>query len=345
MGAAWHPGQVLLVGFSGTRIPRDLAEDVAAGRVGGVIFFSRNVESPEQLRSVIRHLRELQPDGAPLLVAVDQEGGRVARLRDPWATWPPARSLGEHGDPGLAREFGSALGTQLRREGFNLDFAPVVDVDSNPQNPVIGDRSLSARSQVVGELGAAVVEGLQASSVAACAKHFPGHGDTDLDSHLDLPSLSHERTRLEEVELPPFRAAIKAGVASIMTAHVVFSAIDPTRPATLSPDAIALLRHELAYDGVVFTDDLEMGAVAKHHSVEQRILGPLRAGVDGLLVCSKADMRAEAIRLLEGAADALVERAIERIRDLKARFPGQVPEDGELPDPEHVALSSRIRGG
>lgn len=312
--------------------------------MGGVIFFSRNVESPAQLRDAIAHLRRLEPADAPLLIAVDQEGGRVARLRDPWATWPPARALGERGDPELAQTFGAALGTQLRREGFNLDFAPVVDVDSNPANPVIGDRSLSDTSQVVAELGAAVVRGLQESAIAACAKHFPGHGDTDLDSHLDLPTLAHDLVRLEEVELPPFRAAIEAGVASIMTAHVVFSALDPKRPATLSPDAIALLREQLGYDGVVFTDDLEMGAVAKHYPVEQRILGPLRAGVDGLLVCSKADLRAEAIGLLEGAADALLEPALVRIRALKAAYPGQSPEDIDVPDPDHVALSNRIGG-
>lgn len=344
MGAAWHPGQVLLAGFSGPRIPRDLAQDVEAGRVGGVIFFSRNVESPAQLRDVIAHLRRLEPADAPLLIAVDQEGGRVARLRDPWATWPPARTLGEHRDPDLARTFGEALGVQLRREGFNLDFAPVVDVDSNPLNPVIGDRSLSDTSQVVADLGAAVVRGLQGTGVAACAKHFPGHGDTDLDSHLDLPSLGHDLARLEEVELPPFRAVIEAEVASIMTAHVVFSAIDPKRPATLSPDAINMLRERLGYQGAVFTDDLEMGAVAKHYSVEERILGPLRAGVDGLLVCSQADLRAEAIRLLQRAPDALLEPALVRIRALKAAYPGQSPEDVEVPDPQHVALSARIGG-
>jgi beta-N-acetylhexosaminidase len=196
---------------------------------------------------------------------VDQEGGRVARLKEPWTVWPAARAVGRTGSAATAREMGQALAEELRACGIRYDFAPCVDVDTNPRNPVIGDRSFGDDPDLVARLGAAMIEGLQQGGVAASAKHFPGHGDTDVDSHLDLPSVDHSRARLDEIELRPFRAAIAAGVASVMTSHVLVREIDDARPATLSPAVITgLLRQELGYTGVVVTDDLEMQALAKH---------------------------------------------------------------------------------
>jgi beta-N-acetylhexosaminidase len=184
--------------------------------------------------------------------------------------------------------------------------------------------------------------------VAACAKHFPGHGDTDLDSHLDLPSLPHDLERMREVELPPFAAAAAAGVASIMTAHVVFQAIDRKRPATLSPEVMAILREELGYDGVVFTDDLEMKAVADRYRPAQLVSGVLQAGVDALLVCKEIDLVREVLRLLESSPDALVERGIARMLAFKRRFPPPpLPErdSPRPPYPDHLELAARVRQG
>jgi beta-N-acetylhexosaminidase len=230
------------------------------------------------------------------------------------------RQLGDRDEPEATRAFADALAHELAELRIHLDFAPVVDVDTNAQNPVIGDRSFGRDPARVIRHAVPVIEGLQAGGVAACAKHFPGHGDTDLDSHLRLPRVRHDIHRLREVELAPFAAAAAAGVASIMTAHVVFEALDPRRPATLSPEVMALLREELRYDGVVFSDDLEMKAVADHWRPEAMVQGALEAGVDAMLVCSDAGLRDEVLQRLERAPDGLVERALARVIALKRRY-------------------------
>lgn len=320
MSSWWQPGQLLFVGFSGTEVPRDLARLLGQGRIGGVILFSRNITGPEQLRGLVRDLHEAAPPEVPLLVAIDQEGGRVQRLKAPWTLWPPMRQLGRRDEPETTAAVARALARELSDLGIGLDFAPVVDVDTNPANPVIGDRSFATTPEAVARHGAAFIAAMQDAGVAACAKHFPGHGDTRSDSHLELPRLPHDLDRLREVELPPFRAAVAAGVASVMTAHVLFEGLDRRRPATLSPEVMHLLRGELAYDGVVFSDDLEMKAVADHFTPEQRVRGSLEAGCDALLVCSQADLRDEALRLLEKSPDALLEAPLRRVVAMKQRY-------------------------
>lgn len=342
----WQPGQLLFVGFSGTSVPPELAARIREGRVGGVILFRRNIEDPEQVRALTSELHRLAPVDAPLIVAIDQEGGRVQRLRKPWTEWPPMRSLGQRSvDDTIA--FARALALELLDAGFDLDFAPVVDVDSNPQNPVIGDRSFGRDAATVSRHAVALIQTMQELGVATCAKHFPGHGDTDLDSHLALPRLELDRARLDRTELPPFRAAVAAEVASIMTAHVLFPKLDAKRPATLSPAVMAVLRDELGYDGLVLSDDIEMKAVADHFSVEDRSLGCLRAGVDVILACSQADLREEVLAKLERAPDELLEHPLRRMIAFKQRFGARlsvVPltEIGP-PFASHVALAERLR--
>lgn len=344
----WQPGQLLFVGFSGTVVPPDLAARIREGRVGGVVLFKRNIEDPQQVRALTRTLHELAPPDAPLTIALDQEGGRVQRLRDPWTEWPPMRTLGDRCVADTAA-FARALALELLDAGFDLDFAPVVDVDSNPQNPVIGDRSFAREPATVGRHAAAMITAMQELGVATCAKHFPGHGDTDLDSHLALPRLELDRDRLERTELPPFRAAIAAEVASIMTAHVLFPKLDPKRPATLSPEVMGILRDELGYDGLVFSDDIEMKAVADHFSVDDLSLGVLRAGVDVVLVCSQADLREEVLAKLERAPDCVVEHGLRRLVAFKQRFGATVrvvplTEVGP-PFASHQALAEQLRAG
>ena len=264
MADGWHPGQLLFIGFDGVALPDDVAALVAAGRVGGAILFARNVESPDQVRRLVADLHAAAPDERPLTVAIDQEGGRVQRLRAPWTEWPPMRVLGERGRVADSRAVGVALGRELADLGIDLDFTPCVDVDTNPANPVIGDRSFAREPEDVARHAVALLQGLQSAGVAGCAKHFPGHGDTHLDSHVALPRVAHDLARLRAVELPPFRALAEAGVASMMTAHVIVSCLDPERPATLAPSVLELLRGEVGYDGLVFGDDFEMAAVADH---------------------------------------------------------------------------------
>lgn len=347
MGHRWQPGQLLFVGFEGLECPRPLLELVGAGRIGGVILFARNIGDPQQVRRVVADLRARAPEDAPITIAIDQEGGRVQRLRKPWTEWPPMRRFGEVGETVWTAELARALATELADLGIGLDFAPVVDVDSNPNNPVIGDRSFSREAGTVARHAASFIDAMQSKGVACCAKHFPGHGDTHTDSHFALPKLPHDLDRLFEVEIPPFQAAIAAGVASIMSSHVVFEAIDKRRPATFSPDVIALLRDRLAYDGLVFTDDLEMKAVADHWQPRDMVDAALGAGVDALLVCKRFDFATEILARLERCKDAQIERALERVAAFKQRFPGPSPEDPAGPPyPDHIALADRVvRGG
>jgi beta-N-acetylhexosaminidase len=285
--------RVLTVGFRGTAIPPELHELLQRG-IGGVILFARNVGSPRDTLALVRELKQIAPE--PLLVSVDQEGGSVARLRAGFTTLPSLRSVGRTKDAQLTRELGGVIGRELRAVGIDLDFAPVLDVDTNPLNPVIGARSLGAAPALVAELGVALALGLDDAGVAACGKHFPGHGDTIQDSHLALPRLSHTLERLRQVELVPFQAAACAGIAAIMTAHVVFEALDPQRPATLSGAVVGgLLRRELSYDGLVVSDDLEMQGVAAAYSIEDAVVLGLGAGVDHFLICHSAERAARAI--------------------------------------------------
>jgi beta-N-acetylhexosaminidase len=237
------------------------------------------------------------------------------------------RALGRLDSEDHARRMGAALAAELRPCGIGWDMAPVVDVDTNPANPVIGDRSFGADPERVGRLGAAMIHGLQEGGLAACAKHFPGHGDTDLDSHLELPLISHSLGRLREVELPPFRKAIEAGVAAVMTAHVLLPELDEKRPATLSPRILqTLLREDLSYDGVVVSDDFEMKALAQGWPTGEAAVLAAQAGCDLLSVCKSHDAQVAAIEALVRAreGDEIAARAMDasvlRLRRLKERF-------------------------
>src|SRR5688500_3123304 len=226
-------GQLLIGSFPGTTIPPELRSLAREFGLGGVILFARNIEAPEQVAELSHDIQSLATE-LPLWVSVDQEGGRVARLRSPFTEWPPMATLGRSGDAALASRFAAALAAELKAVGVTLDYAPVLDVHTNPKNPVIGDRALAEDAEMVGKLGAAIVRALQGNGVAACGKHFPGHGDTSADSHLELPIVEHPPDRIRRVECVPFRAAIKADVAFIMTAHVLVPSLDEENPATLS---------------------------------------------------------------------------------------------------------------
>jgi beta-N-acetylhexosaminidase len=318
------------VGFDGFEPSLDVRRLVREFRVGGVVLFSRNVDGPEQVAELVRELQSLARDARhelPLLVAVDQEGGRVARLREPWTVWPPLRALGRAGSEELARRMGESIAAELKACGIRYDFAPVVDVDTNPANPVIGDRSFGDDPEAVGRFGAAFIRGLQGAGVAAAAKHFPGHGDTDVDSHLELPLVDHGLSRLEDVELRPFRHAVEAGVASVMTAHVLVRELDDRLPATLSPRVVEeLLRGKLAYSGVVVSDDLEMKAVAKGWNAGAAAVLAAKAGCDLLLVCARAEAQVEALEGLVRARERdeitwdEMDAASTRIRALKQKY-------------------------
>lgn len=320
-------GQLLIGSLPGTTITPELRSLAREFQLGGVILFGRNIEAPEQVAELSHDIQSLATE-LPLWVSVDQEGGRVARLRAPFTEWPPMAVLGRSGDAELAFRFAVALAAELTAVGITLDYAPVLDIHTNPKNPVIGDRALAENADAVATLGAAIIKGLQDSGVAACGKHFPGHGDTAVDSHLDLPIVEHPPDRIRRVECVPFRAAIRAGVAFIMTAHVLVPSMDEENPATLSPHLVrGLLREELDYDGVILSDDLEMKAIARTWAPPEAAVQAIAAGCDGLLICSGA-IEAQAAtleRLVHAVEEGLIpykrlEDALIRHRRAKERF-------------------------
>jgi beta-N-acetylhexosaminidase len=287
---------LLWIGFDG-KIPTPEAARLIHQGVSGVILFARNVGTSDETRTLVRELKAIAP--GPLLLSVDQEGGRVARLTEGFTRFPALREIGGK-SPDDVRAIGRQLGAEVSGAGFDIDLAPVVDVDSNPANPVIGERSFSRDPHVVASLGAAMIEGLQ-EHVAACAKHFPGHGDTDKDSHYDLPRLPHALDRLRACELVPFKAAVAARVACVMTTHVVFDALDPGVAATMSAPAIRLLRDEVGFGGVCVSDCLEMKAISEHFGCGTAAVRAVSAGVDALLVSHTAEAQHEVIASLAAA--------------------------------------------
>ena len=334
-------GQLLIGSLPGTAITPEMRALAKEFSLGGVILFARNIEAPEQVAEMSIDVQGLATD-LPLWVSVDQEGGRVARLKAPFTEWPPMAVLGRSGDVQLAGRFAAALATELRAVGITLDYAPVLDIHTNPKNPIIGDRALAEDADAVARLGAAIIKGLQENGVAACGKHFPGHGDTSVDSHLDLPLVEHPPDRLRRVECVPFREAIRAEVSFIMTAHVLVPSLDDEKPATLSPRIVqALLRNELEFQGVILSDDLEMKAIAKTYTVPDAAVAAIAAGCDGLLVCSgNVEVQAATLEALVHAVEEQripykrLEDALTRLRKAKERF---------LAAPVSLQRNSRIR--
>jgi beta-N-acetylhexosaminidase len=339
-------GRLLMVGIPGTTLDADTHRILEDLHVGGVILFRRNVGSPQQIAALTSALHAL-PSGP--LVAIDHEGGRVTRLAEPFTQFPPAAVVGRSGDVDLAHAVGRAMAEELVSVGIDLNFAPVLDVHSNPANPVIGDRAFGADPALVSAMGIALLRGLRAGGIIACGKHFPGHGDTMTDSHLELPVVERPRAELIRIELAPFRAAIGAGVPLLMTAHVLYLALDRSQPATLSrPILVDLLRRELGFTGAVASDDLEMGAIAARHGIGEAAVATLQAGADVLLICQdlrNAVLAFTAIEraVLDGALDPeRIAAASDRVAAVRQLRAGVAAEPLPLPNAKHRGLVAQI---
>lgn len=365
-------GRVLWHGFPGPTVTPELQGQIARGEIGAAVVFKRNLvvevvagDVPQEVTDLAaaaelnRALHAAAPAGLPLLVAIDQEGGAVQRVRAPATQWPPMLALDGHpegADVELAAAVGEALGRELAALGYDIDFAPVLDVHTNEANPIIGDRAFGRSADTVTRRALAVAAGLTRAGVLPCGKHFPGHGDTHTDSHLDLPRIDHDWERLEAVELAPFRAAAAAGLPLLMTAHVVFAALDESVPATLSPIVIdGLLRHRLGYRGVIVSDDLDMRAIAAHHGVGDAAVRAILAGCDALLLCRDATHQHEAREALITGAErssdlrARLAESAARIRTLaadhaKSRAAAPPPARSIIGSPAHRALADRLAG-
>jgi beta-N-acetylhexosaminidase len=352
-------GQLVIGGFAGTSLPAAYARALRERRRGGAILFKPNVEGgPSQVAALGRELHSAWAaggdDAGPPLVGIDQEGGRVARLREPLLVVPPMRTVASWGDTRLAARIAAAVGAELAALGITIDFAPVLDVNTCRENPVIGDRAFGDDADTCARFGVAWIGGLQGAGLLACGKHFPGHGDTSKDSHVDLPVVHQPLERLERVELAPFRAAAAAGVASLMTAHVVYPALDGERPATLSPAICTALRERIGFEGMLVSDDLEMQAIAARQSVEDAAVRAVAAGCDALLVCWSEEKQELAVDALVREAErsaafrARCEQACARVRAARARATARPLEDervtGIVGGKESRAVAETIAG-
>lgn len=346
-------GQLVMAGIPGPLLDDETRAFLVAYAPGGIILFRRNARSPRQLRRLAAALASVG-SGLPPLVAIDHEGGRVHRLARPFTHFPSARVVGRHGVRAV-RAVGEAMGRELATAGIDLDFAPVLDVPTNPRNRVIGDRAFAEDPADVARLGLAFAAGLRRGGVIPCGKHFPGHGGTAGDSHHVLPRDARDERTLARLALAPFRAAVAAGLPALMTAHVIYPALDPRRPATLS-HAIAtdLLRRRLRFRGALFSDDLEMQAVAGRRRPGRAAVEAVAAGCDMVLVCNSLPVAADAVEQLARAIASgrlpapRVREALGRVHALRRlRRPDR--RDEPLAWPAHAALRRRVaavpRGG
>lgn len=299
-------GQHLIIGLRGPTLLPEEREFIIKYNIGGVILFARNVESPEQIHALtteLHSLREHTKDHAPLIVSIDMEGGRVHRLKSPFTIWPALKHIGDIGSSSLAFRFALHMGEELRAFGMNLDFAPCIDVFLNPKNEVIGDRALSTNPEVVTHLSSALVRGYLKAGVIPCAKHFPGHGSTEIDSHFELPVSEETLMDLDKSQcLEPFKKVFKSRCELVMTAHIHYTKIDSKWPVTLSPTFLKqIMRDVLRYRGLIITDDLDMKALAKYFPKDQIPVQALLAGANILLYCNEFDSPGKAMNSIARA--------------------------------------------
>ncbi len=322
---------MMVSGFAGTALNPEVEDLIVNHHVGGFILFERNFKDPDQLTQLILDMQKLalsvQPH-TPLFISVDQEGGRVSRLGPPFTHFPHPCCLGAARSESLAERFGLALGKEMRAVGINMDYAPVLDVHTNPENPIIGKRALSDQPQWAARLGAAFMRGFKEAGVIAVGKHFPGHGDTSQDSHLTLPHVGRDAATLEQVELMPFDVAIQHGLEVIMTAHVIYKAWDKKWPATFSPFILKnILRKKLGFNGIIMSDDLEMKAVQDHIPLESFPLVGTEAGIDCFLICHDTDkVRAFLKQMIldvekNRIPHKIIEHSVQRILNVKNKMP------------------------
>ncbi|OMD52561.1 glycoside hydrolase family 3 [Paenibacillus borealis] len=279
-------GQMLLVGIDGTTLDAQAKRMIAEDKIGGIILYKDNISNLKGMVSLINDLKKSNAENpVPLFMSVDQEGGKVSRMPDEYATIPSNGSVGAADNSGAAGTMGKLLARELLSAGFNMDFAPVLDINSNPDNPVIGDRSFGNTADLVSRLGIAEMKGIASEGVVPVVKHFPGHGDTSVDSHLELPVVNKTAAQLAKLEWQPFEAAIQENADAVMVAHILFPELDSDKPASLSRAIIGkLLREEMGFQGVVITDDLTMGAITEHYTLAAAAVDTVQAGSDILLV-------------------------------------------------------------
>lgn len=321
-------GQMLIVGFDGLSYNDHIKEMIEQYHIGGFILFKRNIKNSQQTLTLINSIKNANSNkNIPLFLSVDEEGGLITRMPKELKNIPNSKKIGQVSNKDFSYELGRSLGLKLHSFGFNMNFAPVLDINSNPKNPVIGIRSFGSNEEIVSALGISTMKGIQSQNVISVVKHFPGHGDTSIDSHLKLPTVNHDLKRLNNFELIPFKNAIYNDADAVMVAHILFPKMDPNHPATLSKRIVTdLLRKDLDFKGVVITDDFEMGAIIKNYPIEEASLKSVNAGCDLLLVCHTREKQISVIHTIKKAVlnheidENRIDESVYRILKLKEKY-------------------------
>lgn len=321
-------GQLVLVGMDGTEIGQNARDLIEKEHVGGFIFYKDNIQDKAQALALFNALKAANREQpVPLFLSVDEEGGRVSRMPGEFAKLPAMRAIGDTGSEELAGRIGGVIGKELSGFGLNLDFAPVLDVNSNPDNPVIGDRAFGEKPDIVSKMGIAVMNGIREQGVIPVVKHFPGHGDTAVDSHLGLPVVEHDLNRLRKLELVPFARAVKEGADVVMIAHLLLPKLDPDHPASFSEAVIhGLLREELQFEGTIISDDMTMGAIVKNYDIGEAAVQFLLAGGNIVLVGHDYDQEKAVIQAIREAVAAgkisgeVLDDRVYNVLKLKAKY-------------------------
>lgn len=341
-------GQMLLVGIDGTVLDDQAKRMIAEDKVGGIILYKDNIQDLKGMVSLVNSMKKSNSGNpAPLFMSIDQEGGKVSRMPKEYASFPSNGTVGTRNDADAAEMMGKLLAREVISAGFNMNFAPVLDINSNPDNPVIGDRSFGNSAELVSTLGIAEMKGIESEDVVPVVKHFPGHGDTSVDSHLELPIVNKTAEELAKLEWLPFQAAIKEGTDAVMVAHILFPKLDPDKPASLSSKIIGeLLRGDMKYQGIVITDDLTMGAIMKNYDLATAAVDTINAGSDILLIAHGYDNEK---RVIESLLDHVkkgkiqetrIDESVYRILALKAKYNLS---DEPVPVPDLTELNKDIK--
>lgn len=297
-------GQLVVSGFYGTSLDENILKLIKEDKISGVILFNRNVKDSNTLLSLNNSLKESNKNNKlPLFISVDEEGGLVTRMPKDIKRLPTNKYIGSLNNKDLSYKVGEILGEQLSYFGFNMNFAPVLDINSNPNNPVIGDRSFGNNKDIVSNLGTSTMKGIQSKNIISVVKHFPGHGDTSVDSHVNLPVVNYDINRLKSFEFVPFKTAIQNGADAVMVGHILLPKIDSKYPSSMSYEIVTnILRKDLGFNGLVVSDDMTMGAITENYSIEEASIKAINAGVDLLLVCQKYENTENVLKALKEAA-------------------------------------------
>ncbi|MGE4272498.1 MAG: beta-N-acetylhexosaminidase [Desulfitobacterium sp.] len=321
-------GQLVIVGTDGYEINENTQRLIQTYHVGGFILFQKNIRDTQQMLDLVNSLKKTNAiNETPLFLALDEEGGRVSRMPADLQKMPSSQKVGRQNNPDLANRVGEILGQELKAFGMNVDFAPVLDIFSNPQNTVIGDRAFGSTPELVSELGIQTMQGIQAQSIIPVVKHFPGHGDTTVDSHVGLPKVDYDLERLKNFELIPFSDAIAQDADAIMLAHILIPQLDPDYPASFSKTLITdILRDDMGFEGVVITDDMTMGAILENYEIGQAAVKSLQAGSDIVLVCHDFAKEEAVLQAILTAArtgeisTAKIDESVYRVLALKKKY-------------------------